>query len=60
MSEPVASVKIVRDRVWKEWIVRAYNANGKRMPDADYHTDDKADAEATAKVMVNAPTVHPQ
>lgn len=33
--------------------VLAYNASGKRIPDADYFTNDKQDAEATAKLMVN-------
>jgi len=36
-----------------EYIVKAYDANGKRMPEADYFTDDKTDAEQTAKVMVS-------
>ena len=36
-----------------EYVVKAYDANGKRMPEADYFTDDKTDAEQTAKVMVS-------
>lgn len=35
-----------------EYVVKAYDANGKRMPDADYFTNDKADALATAALMV--------
>jgi hypothetical protein len=34
-----------------EYIVKAY-VNGKRYPDGDYFTDDKKDAEGTAKKMV--------
>jgi hypothetical protein len=41
-----------RRNTWGEWVVRAYDQHGKRWPEADYHTDDKADAEGTAKLMV--------
>lgn len=53
-SQPVASMKIRRDRDWEEWVVKAYDANGHRIPEADYHTDDKADAESTARAMTTA------
>jgi len=36
-----------------EYIVRAYDANGKRMPEADYFTNSKTDAEQTAKAMTH-------
>lgn len=48
---PVASTKIKRDG--DEFIVEAYDADGKRMPNSDYYTDDRADAQATARAMVN-------
>ena len=35
-----------------EFIVKAYDANGKRLPDGDYFTNDKDDAEQTAKLMI--------
>ena len=35
-----------------EYVVRAYDENGKRLPDADYFTNDKADAKATAQAMM--------
>lgn len=35
-----------------EYHVRAYSQFGKRMPDSDYFTDDKGDANDTAKAMV--------
>lgn len=35
-----------------EYQVLAYDAQGKRMPNADYFTSDKADATATAEAMV--------
>jgi len=41
-----------RKNEYGEFVVRAYDANGKRLPDADYHTDDKVDAEQTAKAML--------
>lgn len=47
--------KVVRTTIRKvdgEYIVRAYDQNGKRWPEADYFTNDKADAESTAAAMV--------
>lgn len=35
-----------------EYVVRAYDQHGKRFAEADYFTNDKADAEATAAKMV--------
>lgn len=49
-QQRVASTKIVKKD--GEYIVRAYNAAGKRIPQADYFTTDKADAEGTAKAML--------
>lgn len=34
-----------------EYIVRAYDDNGKRLPNRDYFTDDRRDAEQTAELM---------
>jgi hypothetical protein len=45
------TTKIVRDSVWQEWVVKLY-INGNHYKPADYHTDCKQDAIATAKVMV--------
>lgn len=42
---------VSKNRETGEWIVRAYHADGKRYPEADYFTNDKADAEATAADM---------
>lgn len=47
---PVASTKIRRKG--DEYVVEAYDSKGNRMPNSDYFTDDKQDAEATAKLMV--------
>ncbi len=33
-----------------EYIVRFFDADGRHLPDADYFTDDKTDALATASV----------
>lgn len=35
-----------------EYVVRAYDQDGRRFPQADYHTDDLRDAVATAEAMV--------
>jgi hypothetical protein len=42
-----------RKNEWGEFVVRAYDQDGKRWPEADYHTDDRQDAEQTAKAMTN-------
>ena len=47
----VASTKIVRKN--GEYIVKAFDANGQRLPNADYFTTDKDDANGTAKLMVS-------
>jgi len=39
--------KVYRDRDWDEFIVKFY-ANGEHQEEADYHTDDRTDAEGTA------------
>ena len=49
MERIIANVKIVRRR--GEWIVRAYDLDGKRMPEADYYTNDREDAEETSLAM---------
>lgn len=52
-SPPVARAVISpRRNEWGEWTVRAYDASGRRVPSADYFTDDRGDAEATALAMV--------
>lgn len=47
--------KVTRTTIRKvdgEYVVKAYDQHGKRWPDADYFTNDKADAEGTAEAMV--------
>ena len=44
--------KVYKDKDWGEHRVKFYNAEGKHLPDADYHTDDVSDAHDTAKHMV--------
>ena len=41
-----------RPTVEREWIVRAYDQHGRRFPEADYFTDNREDAEATAARMI--------
>lgn len=53
MSRRIDRVKIVR-RDHHEWVVRAYDENGLRIPNADYYTSDRKDAEQTAERMVPA------
>lgn len=48
----VVTTKVVRLVESNEWMVKAYDQDGVRFVDADYYTDDKADAEGTAKVML--------
>ena len=51
----IIRTKIVRSRETREWIVRAYTERG-WYPAADYYTDDKKDAEDTARHMVSNAT----
>lgn len=48
---PVAKTKITKND-YGEYQVKAYDADGNRLENSDYFTDDKADAEATADAMV--------
>lgn len=48
----VSRVKVVRNAAWGEWIVRAWDQHGRRFPDADYFTTDRADAHDTARAML--------
>lgn len=43
-------VKVYRDAEWDEYRARLY-VNGVLQPEADYHTDDRDDAKATAWAM---------
>lgn len=47
----ISRTKIVYDREYEEFIVKAYDQHGRRFEDADYCTNDKADAIATAELM---------
>jgi len=49
------TAKVYRDSEWQEWRVRLY-IRGELHAPADYFTDDKADAIATAAVMVRPET----
>jgi hypothetical protein len=49
----IERTRIVYNRDVEEYRVKAYGPAGHRMPNADYFTDDKADAKATALAMVN-------
>ncbi len=40
----------IRKNEYGEWHVRV-RVNGKRMPNQDYHTNDKSDAEITARLI---------
>lgn len=46
----IAKVVVVRDET-DDYIARAYDADGKRLPDCDCYTDDKEDAFCTAEAM---------
>jgi len=46
------TAKVYKDKDWGEHRVKFYNAEGKHLPDADYHTDDVSDAHDTARHMV--------
>lgn len=45
--------KIYRDAEWDEYVV-VFFRDGKRLPDADYHTGDWDDADATAQAVLNS------
>jgi hypothetical protein len=40
-----------RRNEWGEYVVRAYDRDGRRYPDGDYFTDDWEDAVNTAEAM---------
>jgi hypothetical protein len=40
--------KVYRDSEWQEWRVKFYQ-DGQHLAEADYHTDDKGDAQHTAR-----------
>lgn len=40
-----------RRNKWGEWVVRAFDVKGWRLPDADYYTQNREDAKATACAM---------
>lgn len=46
------SFKIYKDLDWGEYVVQFF-VNGRHMPEADYHTDDKNDAVGTANYFLN-------
>lgn len=48
----VTSTKIVHNRELGEYVVRAFDQYGRRMPKCDYFTDDLADAQGTAEEML--------
>jgi len=52
----VAKTKVVHKD--DEYIVRAYGADGGRLPDCDYYTDNADDAYVTASYMLDGLTVH--
>lgn len=41
--------RIVWDSDWQEYVVKVWDDNGKRLHDSDYHTDDREDAQQTAR-----------
>lgn len=48
--------KIYRDSEWQEWRVKFYDSKGNYLgEDCDYHTDDKFDAQSTAKFEIDRP-----
>jgi hypothetical protein len=42
-----------RKNEWGEFVVRAYDQNGRRYPEADYHTNDRQDAIQTGEAMIS-------
>jgi hypothetical protein len=55
----VVAIKIAFSHAYKEYIVRAYlkgdSGGSVRHPDADYYTNDRSDAEDTARCMLDVP-----
>jgi hypothetical protein len=49
----IARTTVSKDKGTGEWVVKAYNAHGKRLPNADYFTTSREDAQQTANKMVN-------
>jgi hypothetical protein len=50
------SYKIYKDVDWGEYVVKFF-VNGRHLPDADYHTDDKNDAVGTAQIFLDGDRV---
>jgi len=50
-SLTLASAKVYRDAEWNEYVVTFYR-NGEKQHGADYHTDDRKDADKTAASFV--------
>ena len=50
--DDIVHAKIYRDSEYDEYIVKFYDADGKYLSEADYHTDDKQDAVDTANAWV--------
>lgn len=44
--------RIYRDTDWGEFVVQLRRGNKHILPSADYFTDDRADAEGTARAML--------
>jgi hypothetical protein len=42
-----------RPNQWGEYHCKAFDQDGKRQPEADYHTDDRQDAEDTKKMILS-------
>lgn len=47
-TTPTRCAKVYRDSEWQEWRVRFF-IDDEHQTEADYHTDDKADAQHTAR-----------
>jgi len=52
-SSRIASTRIEYQEDVEEYVVKAFDENGKRIPDADYYTPYKDDAKGTAEAMVH-------
>lgn len=52
MSQKITKTKIVYNRDFDEYVVKAYTDSG-RYRSGDYFTNNKEDAKATARAMVN-------
>lgn len=46
--------KIIKDRSTGEYVIKVYDASGRRQPASDYYTDDLEDAKLTLAAMVKA------